>query len=770
MFSSPKAASRHRSRARFAPRIDLLETRELLSTLTVTSSADDGDGTLRAQVAAAASGDTIVFDSALNGQTITLTSGPIAETGKDLTIDGPGSDMIAVSGNDASGIFGFSRSFAPGAPTITVSVSGLTLRDGNAPFQGGAIDSNGASLVINDVIFRDNQTANPGFGLGGAVNVMGVFTGGVPLVSVSITDSSFSNNSTPGVGGAFQSYFVDVTIADTVFEDNTAQLGAAVTVGSGALTITDTAFARNTRGGAVAYFAGFGLPANYTLTVSGSTFTENTGTRGGAIANVNGSLSVSDSTFTRNVVRDNNFAEGGAIHSSFGHVNIDGGRFEGNRAEGVQVALGGAVRLDGGLNNRIADTVFVGNEASGGDTNGGAVFATNFNAFGSPAPSLTLSGLTFEDNRAFGVAIPGFPGAANGGALYVNVEGQTTITDSRFTGNSARGADDIAGAQGGRAWGGAVFASANVSGAATLKIRDTDFVGNLARSGDSTALGGLSEGGALYVFVAPLTTIIGGTFIGNSAISGAGGASDESVVGAFGGAIRGGISLIDGTTFLGNSAIGSDAPAGREGGNAQGGAIWGNATLRHTRFGGNSVVGGKGGDGGGNGGSAEGGAISGNGSVASSSFIANSAQGGSGGAAVGSGVGGKGGDANGGAIRSGDLTVSSSHFLANNALGGRGGSARPSGTGGAGGQATGGAISFGLPNVTGGFLLVTDSAFIFNAATGGAGGAGRTKGAKGQGLGGAIAILNGTATIRRPYFFLNRASTSGNNIYGPYTP
>src|SRR5262245_14533342 len=65
------------------------------ATLTVTSTADSGPGSLRERVAAAASGDTIVF--AVNN-TITLTSGEIILSAA-LNILGPGANVLAVSGN-----------------------------------------------------------------------------------------------------------------------------------------------------------------------------------------------------------------------------------------------------------------------------------------------------------------------------------------------------------------------------------------------------------------------------------------------------------------------------------------------------------------------------------------------------------------------------------------------------------------------------------------------------------------------------------------------
>ena len=57
---------------RIVPRLEALEDRTVPSTLTVTSAADSGPGSLRAEIAAASSGDTIRFDQDLVGQTITL--------------------------------------------------------------------------------------------------------------------------------------------------------------------------------------------------------------------------------------------------------------------------------------------------------------------------------------------------------------------------------------------------------------------------------------------------------------------------------------------------------------------------------------------------------------------------------------------------------------------------------------------------------------------------------------------------------------------------
>src|SRR6516164_11736300 len=101
----PGCSAQHRPMEhRFRPRLEALEGRWLPSTLTVTNNLDSGRGSLRAEIAAAQSGDTIVFAPNLNGQTITLTSGELSIT-KGLTIQGPGTGQVTVSGNSMHRVF-----------------------------------------------------------------------------------------------------------------------------------------------------------------------------------------------------------------------------------------------------------------------------------------------------------------------------------------------------------------------------------------------------------------------------------------------------------------------------------------------------------------------------------------------------------------------------------------------------------------------------------------------------------------------------------------
>src|ERR1051326_1814014 len=86
----------------FVPALEVLEDRTVPTTLTVQSNLDNGVGTLRDTLAAAQSGDTIVFAPSV--QAITLTRGQLL-IDKSLEIRGPGASQLSISGNDDSRVF-----------------------------------------------------------------------------------------------------------------------------------------------------------------------------------------------------------------------------------------------------------------------------------------------------------------------------------------------------------------------------------------------------------------------------------------------------------------------------------------------------------------------------------------------------------------------------------------------------------------------------------------------------------------------------------------
>src|SRR5947209_8411154 len=110
------------------------------ATLTVINTNDSGAGSLRDAIGSAASGDTINFG--VSG-VITLTSGWLTTT-TDLTISGPGASTLAIDGGGASRVF-----FIAGVGN-TVTISGLTIRNGNdtSVSQGGGILNNPNTLTL----------------------------------------------------------------------------------------------------------------------------------------------------------------------------------------------------------------------------------------------------------------------------------------------------------------------------------------------------------------------------------------------------------------------------------------------------------------------------------------------------------------------------------------------------------------------------------------------------------------------------------------------
>jgi hypothetical protein len=99
-------------RRAFRPRLEGLEERTVLSTLTVLNALDSGAGSLRDTIKAANGGDTIVFAPTLDGQIVTLTRGELT-INKSLDIEGPGASLLAISGNDTNRVFDVSQNQTP---------------------------------------------------------------------------------------------------------------------------------------------------------------------------------------------------------------------------------------------------------------------------------------------------------------------------------------------------------------------------------------------------------------------------------------------------------------------------------------------------------------------------------------------------------------------------------------------------------------------------------------------------------------------------------
>ncbi|MEO1295748.1 MAG: SdrD B-like domain-containing protein, partial [Cyanobacteria bacterium J06636_16] len=151
--------------------------------LLVTNTNDSGAGSLRRAILnanAIAGANTITFDAALAGQTITLSSGELTVT-DDLTVQGLGADQLTLSGDNSSRIFNISDDTNN---EIEVVLDGLSLIDGNTDDDGGAI-WNREELTLSNSILNSNAAADDG----GAIRNDGTLL---------ITDSTLANNTSTG--------------------------------------------------------------------------------------------------------------------------------------------------------------------------------------------------------------------------------------------------------------------------------------------------------------------------------------------------------------------------------------------------------------------------------------------------------------------------------------------------------------------------------------------------------------------------------------------
>ena len=327
------------------------------ATFTVTNLNDAGAGSLRdaiGQANAAAGADTIQFLGSLSG-TIPLAS-EIAITDT-LHVAGPGVSTIKVDGNLGTRLFKVQHA---GGSAITATFSGMTLANGHAPDEGGAIWSSGDNVSLIGCILDSNiantrggavfvANANLSIDASGIWNSQTGSTGGAILFSagdLSITRSLIMDNASQFGGGlSALSPRVNVTISDTTFRNNSAEhTGGGIWASTAtSFKVSRSAFVDNTTGqpnGGGIYFAGvtdFGSPVNFieNTTFSGNESLHQVG-RGSALAIASGNMTIRNSTFAFNKTSPNDAPganAGGALWVAGGattQVKLQSTLFAGN--------------------------------------------------------------------------------------------------------------------------------------------------------------------------------------------------------------------------------------------------------------------------------------------------------------------------------------------------------------------------------------------------------------------------------------------------------
>jgi hypothetical protein len=270
---------------------------------------DSGAGSLRQAILDASPGDTITFAPSVT--TVTLINGELV-INKNLIITGPGADRVTVTARCIDFVCFRIFNISPG---VTVSISGITISNGNTQDSpgGGGILSAGV-LTLTDCTISDNFTGSDFGGIlggGGVMNDHGTMT---------ITGCTIRNNSASQYG---------LTV--------TAE-GGGILNDSGSLIITNSTISGNTCSafspeplfGGSAYGGGISNGGN--LQITSSTIAHNSASGDGAFG---GGIYGTRPTRTDSSIIALNSASTGPDFTGAGGLQSTGYNIVGNNADAV---------------------------------------------------------------------------------------------------------------------------------------------------------------------------------------------------------------------------------------------------------------------------------------------------------------------------------------------------------------------------------------------------------------------------------------------------
>jgi hypothetical protein len=315
----------------------------------VTSCEDDGEGSLRAVVAASASGDTIDL-SALACSAITLETGAIAVRLDSATIVGPSTHALAIDGH------GYDRVLLHyGSGSLVLR--NLTIRNGHhraIRFNVGI----GGCIASAGYLTLDHSTVTGCYTAG-----EGAYGGAIYAYSLLMSASTLSNNdaygahienSTAAFGGAafvYQIDMVDSTVTGNVARRQFNPPRSNYDIGGGIVTIRGGLVIGSTIDSNVAYDVGGGIASFGNLHIRNSTISGNVAETfggGGVFVRYRARLEVYSSTITGNTA-----PRGGGIFVTTNAGSLDSTIVAGDfAADGTEIAGTRALAF-GGANNLI---------------------------------------------------------------------------------------------------------------------------------------------------------------------------------------------------------------------------------------------------------------------------------------------------------------------------------------------------------------------------------------------------------------------------------
>jgi predicted outer membrane repeat protein len=390
-------------------------------TITVTTNADDGAGSLRQAIADAVDGDVINFDPAITAITFnsTLNLGD-----KTLTIDGGGNVILH---REVLALDSFRLVTITGVPDKEVTLTRLTIQNGFSKQHGGGLsadNSTGGKTILDKLIFKNNTAVNNG---GGAYVV------GLGAYGNIVTNCEFIENKalhiTLGRGGAL--FPKNATITGSTFTKNECGDSGGAIFADNDVAIYDSYFKENKTlddaGGAIRMQGNNGI-------VSDCTFESNSAARGGGGALFMAKGRTDNCTFINN----SSITEGGAIKANTNGPEIHNSLFIGNSSD----TIGGAVYMDDG--SVMSNCIVMNNTAA---VNGGGVYLKGAAGTGKLIGSIIAhntadsigGGVYVGTGNVINSTITKNYAGKNGGALSGN--GNWFLANSIVFDNDAAGAD-----------------------------------------------------------------------------------------------------------------------------------------------------------------------------------------------------------------------------------------------------------------------------------------------------------------------------------------
>ena len=279
------------------------------TTITVINNNDSGPGSLRQAFADAHEGDTIDFDPALKGQTITLTTAELV-INKSITISGLGPNLLAVSRAENAPAFRIFNVVAG----LTVVIQGLTISNGSATQFGcgGGIFNAASTLSVINCTVSGNSTDGTGGGICAESNA-----------TLTIDSSTLSGNYAGDYGGGIANNGT-LTINNSTLSGNRGEFAAGAILngfnGDASLTVSNSTLSGNTT-----QLHGGGIFNGGKSTISNSTLSGNSGMTAGAIVNRLGTLDIESTILNRGEVGPNISNDSGTVTSHGYNLSSDDG-------------------------------------------------------------------------------------------------------------------------------------------------------------------------------------------------------------------------------------------------------------------------------------------------------------------------------------------------------------------------------------------------------------------------------------------------------------